>query len=142
MIQDLNSIKGLEQGRATFAYKCAKEGSKLQNRSEYRAYVKKIPMLIKTNGLGATYAFIMSKSNDKEDKSGYAYRIIYNQTVEWLRKENKGLIDLRNEKVDLVEAIIALDSSSYRALTVEILALFGWLRRFAEGLICEDQIKE
>ena len=30
---------------------------------------------------------------------------------------------------------VLLDSFAYRAATVETLALFGWIRRFAEGLI-------
>ena len=67
--------KTLEQGRAEFAYKYAEAGKKLG--SEYKAYVKKIPMLIKTNGLGATFAFIKSKG-------GKTYDLIHKQTFEWL----------------------------------------------------------
>jgi CRISPR-associated protein Cmr5 len=41
------SIKGIEHGRAAFAYDCAKKGVKYNN---YDSYVKKVPMMIKTNG--------------------------------------------------------------------------------------------
>jgi len=34
----------------------------------------------------------------------------------------------------LAEAVIQLDAALYRALTLEILSYFKWLRRFAEGL--------
>ena len=116
----------LENGRALFAYECAEKGSKCPKPKEYKSYVKKIPMMIKTNGLGATYAFIKSK--------GGTYKIIYEQTSEWLKKDEKKLLDLSDNK-ELVKAIIDCESDKYRAVTVEVLAFFNWLRRFAEGLI-------
>ncbi|MBK9462152.1 MAG: type III-B CRISPR module-associated protein Cmr5, partial [Sphingobacteriales bacterium] len=50
----------LEQGRAAFAFKKATEGY-TEHKKEYAQMVKKAPMLIKTNGLGATLAFLFSK---------------------------------------------------------------------------------
>jgi len=137
MIQNETLQKTLEHGRAKYAYECAEQGSKITKKKEYKSYVKKIPMLIKTNGLGAAFAFIKSKSNEGEDKRGYAYNIIYEQTSEWLKKEPKGLIadELNRPNADLVEIIISKNSSEYRALTNEVLAFFTWLKRFAEGLI-------
>ncbi|MDI3535032.1 MAG: CRISPR-associated protein Cmr5 [Thermosediminibacterales bacterium] len=131
-------IKGLEQGRASFAYQCAREGSKIDRSKEYKQYVKKMPMLIKTNGLGAALAFVKSKSEeDKTKKSGYAYKLIYDQIAGWLKQDDKKLIDLSGD-TDLVAAVISLDSSQYRAVTMEVLAFLNWLRRFAEGLIEGD----
>jgi len=46
-MSDKITIKGIEQDRAKFAYDCAKEGSKIEKKKEYKSYVKKIPMLIK-----------------------------------------------------------------------------------------------
>ncbi len=129
----MSQRKKLEQGRAEFAFQKAQEGSKSSKPSEYKSYVKKIPMLIKTNGLGATFAFINSK--------GGTYGLIYTQTKEWLveQKKNTG-IDFLNlgeniKDFELIEKIISLDSTSYRAATVEVLAFFNWLKRFADGLI-------
>ena len=86
-------------------------------------------MMIKTNGLGATLAFAMSKSKD-----GNTWALVYNQVSEWLqRAENQYLIN--NQSGELSEIIIGLKSRQYRAVTNEVLALFNWLRRFAEGLI-------
>ncbi|MCR4429800.1 MAG: type III-B CRISPR module-associated protein Cmr5 [Tepidanaerobacteraceae bacterium] len=127
-------IKGLEQGRASFAYQCARAGNQIDKRKEYKQYVKKLPMLIKTNGLGAALAFVKSKISDKTSESGHAYKLIYDQIAEWLKKDDKKLIDLSGD-ADLVAAIISLDSSQYRAVTIEVLAFLNWLRRFAEGLI-------
>lgn len=130
---DNTLIKGIEQGRATFAYDCALEGSQLPEKAkEYRQYVKRIPMLIKTNGLGATLAFINSKSKKDE-----AYQLIYSQLTIWLKDEPKNLLGY-NGNEDLCKYIVSIDSSQYRAATIEILALLNWLRRFAEGLIKEN----
>lgn len=142
MANELPTINELEQGRAKFAYDCAvKAGS--QNK-EYKSLVKKVPMLIKTNGLGNTYAFLLSKKKEKEnDKNGVKvktpHEMVYQQTSDWLKKDPKGLISDRLKAEgnnDLVQILIDLeDPAIYRAVTVEVLAFFNWLRRFAEGLI-------
>lgn len=130
--------KTLEQGRVKFAYQCAEEGRKIAKSKEYKSYVQKIPMLIKTNGLGAAFAFVKAKSTSKEDKAGYAYHLIYNQLTDWLKREPKGLLSDRLNNDDLVKVLIGLNSTEYRAVTNEVLAFFTWLKRFAEGLIEGD----
>lgn len=120
------SIKNVAQRRADFAYQCA--GIDHKKPSEYKSYVKKIPMLIKSNGLSATFAFMLSK--------GGTYDTITAQCKEWLNHYSVLAGEL-NGNVDLVQKIIQLDSIKYRALTNEVLTLFNWLRRFAEGLIGE-----
>lgn len=135
MAGDLTIQKSIERQRAQVAYKCAEEGKSLPKSKEYKAYVKKIPMLIKTNGLGATFAFVKSKSENDKDKAGYAYSLIYNQTTEWLKQEPKGIISDKVKNNDLVKVLINLNSDEYRAVTNEVLAFFVWLKRFAEGLI-------
>ena len=134
-MSDITVQRGIEQRRAISAYRYAEEaveklgGNKSNNSARYKSYVKKIPALIKTNGLGAAYAFIKpKKSKDNTD----AYALIYNQTGEWLR-ECYGDTFARDK--DLVKCLISLPSVEYRTITVEVLALFNWLRRFAEGLI-------
>jgi len=102
---------------------------------EYRSNVKKIPMYIKTNGLGATFAFVKSKAKD-----GNAWELIYKQIFEWLIKDDKKFIGLPDGK-DLILKIISLNSPEYRAVTVEVLAFFNWLKRFADGLIEEEAEK-
>ena len=122
----MKTINKLENGRAAFAYQCAEKGKKLGEKKskEYKSYVKKIPMLIKTNGLGATVAFMKSK--------GGTYDTIYNQLAEWFRKEEN---PIKFEVKDLAKDVCEMDSQQYRAITKETLAFFNWLRRFAEGLI-------
>jgi len=133
--------KSVEQGRADFAYKCAEEGSGIIKSKEYRSYVKKLPTLIKTNGLAPAYAFVNSKKSNDMNKGGYAYKLIYEQTTEWLNRETKELVNITKED-DLVAKIIKMDSLEYRATTIEILAFLNWLKRFADGLIEEDLMVE
>jgi len=121
----------LENGRADFAYKAAEEGKKLPKPKEYKSHVKKIPMRIKTNGLGATFAFIFSKSLKDQ-----TYRKIYEQVSDWFRKEEN---PFKFEFLDFTKKLCEMDSQQYRAITNETLALFSWLRRFAEGLIEGDE---
>jgi CRISPR-associated protein Cmr5 len=124
----------LEQGRAAFAFDAAQRGAGLTKSSEYKAYVKKMPMLIKTNGLGAAISFAYSKGKGKTDN---AWGLIYQQIYEWLKKDPKSLINLASTN-DLMKALINADSPTYRATTVEVLALLNWMRRFADGLITKD----
>ena len=116
------AIKDLEKQRSQYAYGCVVEANKKSAiKKEYKSYVKKIPMMVLNNGLGATFAFIYSKK-----KNGNAYALIDSQTKKWFK------ID---EKEDLVKWIIEQESSEYRSTTNEVLALFGWLKRFADGMI-------
>jgi len=129
------SVTDLSKERSQYAFKSVKEviekfpnikdkkTKKLvpsKQQKDYKSYVKKIPMMILNNGLGATFAFVYSRRDVD------AYNLIYNQTNEWLKKDDKN---------DLIDWIINLDSSEYRAVTNEVLALFNWLKRFADGMI-------
>jgi len=133
---DNTTIKGLEQQRAKFAYEKAKSiadagGKKAK---EYKSYAKKLPMMIKSNGLGASLSFALSKSKDKNGNKT-SWGSLYEDLNSWLRKPHKVWILGTNPPADLSEAAINLNSQEYRALTVEVLAFLNWLRRFAEGLI-------
>jgi len=133
----MSGIKDLAQKRSRFAYQKVEESIKKypnvidektkklvpsKQQKEYKSYVKKIPMMILTNGLGATFAFIYSKKKKSE-----AYELIYKQVGEWFEIEE-----------DLVKWIIDQESPQYRATTNELLALFNWLKRFADGMIEGD----
>jgi CRISPR-associated protein Cmr5 len=115
----------IEQGRAQKAYEFAQQG--MNETSDYKNKVKSFPMMIKTNGLGAAVAFANGKSG---------WGTVYNQIENYLRGnelfnnyENPSL-----QSTSLDSYLTQIDSSLYRAITVEVMALFTWLRRFAEGL--------
>lgn len=155
MPNNKTTIKGLEQGRAKFAYLCALEGRDISKNFligtewyfdiKYKSYVKKVPALIKTNGFGPTFAFIKSNCEKEKNgkKAGYkdnpknGYDLIYKQTSEWFNFDEKKILNVNN---DLIEEIISCESPVYRAATIEVLSLFIWLIRFSDGLI-EGEIK-
>jgi len=126
---------GLEQGRAAYAYQCAESGSNIDKRKEYKSYVKKMPMLIKTNGLGAAVAFAFAKgSKDGKPKSKDPWALLYTQLDEWLRTRTK----INATQNQLAKALTESLSADYRAATIEALALLNWMKRFADALIEGD----
>jgi len=142
MDKDVTTITGIEQGRAKFAYDCAKKGKTPDSEypfkdTEYKSYVKNLPSLIKTNGLGQTLAFYKSKRQKESDKKKNAYDLIYNQLYKWLIHENcltrHVVVSAIGE--DLVEKVISMKSLDYRTVTIEVLTFVNWLKRFTDGLI-------
>jgi len=133
----MSELKKLEQGRAKFAWDRAlsAKGSGDLSYDEYKSYAKSLPMMIKSNGLGATLAFIRSKKTNKHGKNT-AYGQIYDDLGAYFAQAHKAhLISTRtNDNRELIERIIDLDSYRYRMATIEVLAFMLWLRRFAEGL--------
>lgn len=128
----MSQITMLEQGRAAKAYEYAQEGAKLSKKKEYKSYVKKMPMMIKVNGLGAAVAFAFSKgAKDGQPNKSTPWGLIYHQLEEWLGE--KGMI--RNGQGSFAHLLTEMDSAQYRAVTNEALALLNWMRRFAEGMI-------
>ena len=124
-----NSIRGIEQGRAAFAYDCVNEISQNSNgelKKKYKSGAKKLPVLIKTNGLGQALAFINRRDVGNEK--------LYKMIGEWLTC--KQLIEL-GHNIGLVDVIISKPSDEYRRITTETLALLNWVRRFVDGLMKE-----
>ena len=127
MQQNPTTLKGIEQGRAKYAFEAvngiSRNGSE-DLKKKYKSAAKKLPVLIKTNGLGQTLAFI------KERNQGYDK--LYDQIGNWLQTEDAKKLVPQGE---LVERVIRLQSPVYRQVTVETLALLNWIRRFIDGLM-------
>ncbi|HNI45981.1 MAG TPA: type III-B CRISPR module-associated protein Cmr5 [Chitinophagales bacterium] len=126
----------LEQGRAAFAFKQAADGY-TQHKKEYAQYAKKLPMMIKTNGLGAALAFLYSKQK--------TWGTVLKHIEEWVSSTDNlktHLIYKETEGSNLVQKILHLDSNNYRIVTIEVLAYLNWLRRFAEGIAKEKEQKK
>ena len=142
MAQKVTTLKGIEQGRATYAFKVVQEISEISDdeskklKENYKSVAKKLPVLIKTNGLGQSLAFLKSKGGKKDKKTDMkkdnGYDKLYKQIGDWLQTEDtKGLV----QTGELVEQVINLESPAYRQVTVETLALLNWMRRFVDGLM-------
>lgn len=130
--------KTIEQGRAKSAYDSVKKyvddnkgKSTLEN---YKSYSKKVPMMIKTSGLGATLAFMKSKRKE--------YDVIYNDIALWLGSDFKLQSTLKINSDNFLDEVLKIeDSSLYRALAIEVLAYMNWHRRFTEGMIVKEKDK-
>jgi CRISPR-associated protein Cmr5 len=128
------TIKSLENKRAEFALQCVYQANNKKNQSfktDYKSYAKNIPVLIKTNGLGNTLAFMCSK--DKE-----AYKLIYQQLSEWLKHSEISCEPLLSNG-ELLDFVISRDSAIYKQITTETLAFLNWLKRLAEGKIQDER---
>lgn len=133
--------------RAKVAFDFAKQG---KESDKYVSYVRRLPSLIQTNGLGAALAFVFAKAKFGAEKRGAdaeAYGLLYTHVRQWLEEHSilretlrKAYDQLKENREDvngpdrLTEAIVSLDPRSYRLATQEVLAFLQWLRRFAEGL--------
>lgn len=161
----MKKIQNIEIERARSAYECAKMGVSIAKEKKqwnneyycdknYTSYVKKIPAMIKTNGLGATFAFIYSKRQSMKKKNKgepnlpgtpknpkNAYDLIYEQTRQWLHNNPVNPFE-RLANGELMEELLKLESEDYRLCTLEVLAFFQWLRRFAEGVTLDEQSEE
>lgn len=131
------SLKSQNLEQAKFSYeKIIKfiEDNKedLKAKISLKSYAKDIPIYIKTNGLIGAYSFINEKMN-KSTSESKAYKFLFDITKEWTKK---GI--LKNEIKecdDFIYVIVNLNSNKYKLVEKEIISLYCWLRRFAEGEI-------
>jgi len=134
-------LRTLEQKRAKKAWDQVNEiveESRTRKKlgENYRSLVRKAPAMIKTNGLGQTLAFLLSKA--KEGGASAEDRL-YKHLEAWLLGEEAPLPrPSGGVKSSLMEQVMALDSALYRQYTREALTYLGWLKRFAEARLKKD----
>lgn len=109
-----------------------KENKKITEPKKYKTLVKKMPVMIQKNGYIAVLAFCYSKSrNNKEHDE------VLNNILAWNSKNEKikGLVDNYSDAKKYIEEVVKLDQSKYRLIAKEMIFLFGWIKRFADGMI-------
>jgi CRISPR-associated protein Cmr5 len=137
---DMAKRQDTEGSRASFAYKQAEKGCgndvKEKEGKEFSQAVKRIPMMIKINGLSEAFAFMYSK----QGKHGTILKSI----EEWLTNPNNRIhLILKAAKGEnIVQKVTELNSSEYRTVTIETMAFLQWLRRFSEGITKEREPKK
>lgn len=144
MPQD-RDLQTLEQKRAAKAW-CQVKAVPKDIQKDYRSLVRKMPAMIRINGLGQTLAFLLAQEKKAAD-------VLYKHLEEWLigNESASSTVDdpvIRSYKADLpwpfpakdtlIERILASDSTVYRLATAEALAYLGWLKRFAEASFGEE----
>lgn len=94
-------------------------------RSKYGTWVRRLPALIQSNGLGSTLAFLCSKAKGS-NQSGEG--LLYRHLSEWVTTQLHWQVD------DLLDLVRRGDATLYRRATAEAIAYAIWLKRYAEGL--------
>lgn len=134
----MSRLQKVEQKRAAEAWSCIQAVSEdidsSKFKKEYRSIVMKLPTLILTNGLGQTLAFLKSKG--KNDDSNPEEKV-YGDLQGWLKKPN--VVNWgRVTHDELIERIMAIDSTKYRFITIESLSFLNWLKKFADAVLPKD----
>jgi len=126
-----------EQERAATAWDAVDRVSE-DFKKQYGTIVKKLPMLILTNGLGQALAFLLAKGTPKKDKpptkENLAHMAAYDHLSAWVMSQMQ-------PNSDLMEWVRTKSSTDYRRATTEALAFLNWLTRFVEaaGLGAEEK---
>jgi len=114
-------LRSLEQTRAKVAWDFIMEVKGKDYQKDYRAYVRRAPTLILSNGLGNALAFWKAKG-------GIAYTKLYEHINRWFKKRYP-------DEEDILEWVISDTTSSLEVFkeTKEIIYLLNWMKRFAEA---------
>lgn len=155
----MSSIKNTKLSVAQFALTCVEDVKKNKKVSdkEYKSLVKKMSTLIQKNGYISTLVFNLSKINNTH------HREVLKNIVSWSYKNVKikeflkctsetysSLNELKQvEKKELsgkelkvfesyIEQISKLNQNEYRIVTKEMMILFGWIKRFSDGILNEE----
>lgn len=135
-------IKSIEQKRAKKAYDDAKDVRDNESNSvkdKYKSYAKGLANMIKVNGLSQTFAFISTKIAGNGDEAT-AYNKLAENISSWLSEADNthSFINTNNNANAFIGIVVDLDRNQYKTATVETLAYLNWLRRFADGLISDN----
>jgi len=132
----MSTRRSIEKERMNFAFSFVREaGNGISNKEKakkFEAYVQKVPAFIMTNGLGNTLAYLTTQTDDQ-------WKNVQKVICAWLIQVDnplKGELESTDGKLEDVLGIMKdgnFHDREYRAVTVEILALFNWLRRFAKA---------
>lgn len=132
----MSTRRSIEKERMSFAFNFVRDpGNGISNRTKakkFEAYVQKVPAFIMTNGLGNTLAYLTTQTDAQ-------WKALQKGICEWLKQVDspiKERLRTTDGKLENILEIMKDDNfheREYRAVTVEILALFNWLRRFAKA---------
>jgi len=118
----------LDQKRARQAWEDVQKINALPDdlKKGYGSLARRVPMLILTNGLGQTLAYLRSKGKNDPQKE---HNVLFDQLSCWTMSQVAP--DSKNQ--NLLDWVLQADSTAYRRATIEALAYLGWLKRFAEA---------
>lgn len=134
---DNNSIiVDLNRKRAGVSYlnlKSYLDEDRDKDEKKMKSYCRKLPILIKTNGLIDTLCFIKGKG--KKEKNEYSY--IYEWIQNWFEE-----MEYCNCEKDIIEKLLELNNNQYYIYTIEAMEISNWYKKNAEAMIEDNDIDE
>jgi len=128
-VSELTKRQTLEQGRAHYAWGKIEAVNQLNDdlKKKYSSITKKAPILVLTNGLGLTLAYLLGKDE--------AHNLLYEHIQSWILPKQPTIQSNKR----LIKYIAKCSSTEYRQLTVETLAILNWIKRFAESVLPTEE---
>jgi len=130
------SIVEVNDKRTKHAYDFIKKSLGKSHEKDLRSLVRGFPAMIQNNGLCAAIAFLPAKkkAHHKELRETIQDWLIHRKLISLNESNDK------KEPTDLVEAIINLKNrDQYRMVSGEVMIYMQWVKRFAEGMLSEDE---
>lgn len=125
----------IEQKRALYAYNQVNNWINNElNLSKLSTLTPKIPTMILQNGLGQTLSFLLAKNEQQ------LTLLMQNWLCGAANDEEKPCIVYINGGAnnDLIERLISGTRDDYMRAQQEILALFNWVKKFADAKLPRD----
>lgn len=145
----MGEIKNTNLAVAKFALECVDDvikndkTNKSTNSKDYKTLVKKMNVLIQKNGMIGTLVFLLSKSiknkHHKEVLKNIKRWCEEDIKLDFLKRKvfkDKDVLEIEDSQ--FIENITGLTSREYLFLTQEMMNLFGWIKRFSDGMIEGD----
>lgn len=132
-----DSRPSLDQRRAQHAWQAVEQARELgpNAKKDFARETKRLPVRIKTAGLGQALAFLNAKAKSDKDKGEDARGRLLVALGDWILKERR-LASQPNGAIaqdSLIQAIIHGNASLLRRATEEALLYLQWLTRFSEA---------
>lgn len=114
----------------------------------YKSYVKGVPAMVQTLGLGQTLATILARAGNDQDKgqggTPDAYQTLFGHITDWLFGDDDptGLLGEHRQVTDPLRRlrnVLDLGQRDYLALQNEAFAYLEWLKKFANALLAEPK---
>ena len=133
-----NSRPTLDQSRAQHAWQAVESASALNDnaKKDFAREAKRLPVRIKTAGLGQALALLNAKAKDGDVRS-----LVLIDLGDWLLKERRFASPPKgaDERNAVIRTIIAGDADLLRRATEEALLYLQWLTRFSEAEFKPDE---
>lgn len=131
----MSDINNMNLETASFAMECVEKVNGKDFSEKYTTLVKKMSAMIQKNGLISVLAFCYSK---KGKETGEAMKNIIDWSVK--NRRIKSLFNANEySELEYIKFIVDCKPKQYRLISREMIILFGWIKRFADGMIEEKK---